>query len=177
MPPTLPGAKPMYYNFANTLVSVQTVTLSHFGADGGIKFEYVTPDRRTSEVSADGKVHVVRENDPRMLVTLTFKRVCPAAWTLRNLSDQCDAQEDEGLGLATFSFAFQESLVPGRNGNADSCVSPMAYFKSVPAPEFMKGEGELEFVIELPYGRAEFRPGNTMALGNLAVTTTPNANV
>lgn len=174
MPPTLPGAKPMYYNFANTIVSVQNVPLSHFGSDGGIKFEYVTPDRRTSEVSADGKVHVVRENDPRMLVTLTFKRVCPAAMTLRLLSNLCDAQEDNGLGLATFAFSFQESVVPGRNGNADTCTSPVAYFKSVPAPEFMKGEGELEFVIELPNGRSEFIPGSALALQSIVVApTTP----
>jgi len=175
MAPPIPGAKPMYYNFANVFVAIQGVPLSHYGADGGVKFEYVTPERRMSEVSADGKVHVTRENDPRMLATITFKRVCPAAWTLRNLSDQCDLQEDSGLGLGYFGFDFSESGVPGKNGNGDTCNAPVAYFKSVPAPEFMKGEGELEFVIELPNGRAEFRPGNIMALGGMAVTTTPTA--
>lgn len=162
MAPPIPGTRPMYYNPALCLVSVQGVVLGHF-ADGGIAFEYVTPERRTSEVGLGGEVHVVRDNDPRMRVKLTFKRVCPAAYTLRALALACDAQEDAGGPLGTFRFQFQESAVLGANGNGDMCDSPVAYFESVPAGSFEKTEGELEFVIALPNGRAEFIPGVSLS--------------
>lgn len=162
MAPPIPGARPMYYNPALCLCTVQSIPLSDF-ADGGIAFEYVTPEQRTSEVSIDGGVHVTRSNDPRMRVKLTFKRVCAAAYTLRALALACDFQEDAGGALGHFAFTFEESPEPGINGNGDTCFSPLAYFESYPAGNFEKSEGDLEFVIALPNGRAEFKPGVTLS--------------
>lgn len=174
MAPPIPGARPMYYNPALCLCTVQNIPLADF-ADGGIAFEYVTPEQRTSEVGLAGEVHVTRGNDPRMRVKLTFKRVCAAAYTLRALALACDAQEDNGGPLGHFAFTFQESPVVGVNGNGDTCFSPLAYFESYPAGNFEKSEGDLEFMIALPNGRAEFKPGVTLStlvgFNTLAPTT------
>lgn len=173
MPTPTAGTTPLYYNFADVLVLFNGIPLSHYGADGGVTFEYVTPEIRTSEVSADGQVHVMRNNDPRMLCKITLKSVCPAMLTLRELDMLCRMREDNGGGLGYFRFGFNESKVPGVNGNGDTCDSPVAYFQSIPAREFGKNEGEQEFVIELPNGRDEFRSGRN--LSQYAVTTAPIA--
>jgi hypothetical protein len=162
MPPSAPIAKPTFYDFAQCLVTIQGVALSHYGADGTIAFEYYTPELRTSDVSADGKVHMVKNNDPRMRVKLTFKRVCPAVYTLRNLAQTQDGLERNLGGLQTFNFGFWESVNAGpanTNGNGDSCVEPFASFETLPAPEYGKDEGELEFSIFLPNGREVFQFG------------------
>ncbi len=159
MPP-LVVAKPTYYDFAQCLVTVQGFPLSHFGADGTIAFEYLTAELRTTDVSADGKVHVVKNNDPRMRVKLKFKRVCPAALTLRELAQAQDLAEQLGGGLQVFAFTFRESVNPVvLNGNGDSCIESFAFFETLPASEYGKEEGELEFSIILPNGRMNFTFG------------------
>lgn len=158
-----PVAKPLSYDFAQVLVTIGGMALSHYGAEGSVKFEYLTPEIRTSDVSADGYVHVVRNNDARMRCTITLKRVGPSNYWLRAFADAQRLSEENGAGLQTFQFDFLESVVPGGNGNGDACSEPYAFFETVAAPEFGKSEDEMEFAVILPNGRNVFRPGTTLA--------------
>lgn len=168
--PANPVAKPRWFDLRQCQVSINGVALGDYGS-GGIKFSYVTEETKTSELSLDKIVHVSSNVDPRMRATLSFKRVCPAAYMLRDLAARMEQAEFNGSGLQVFRFSFMESRAPGVNGNGDSVMDSNCYFISVPASELMETEGDLEFVIELPSGRFLYQPGINFL--NTGVTTIP----
>jgi len=168
--PANPVAKPRWFDFRQCQLSFNGVPLGDYGA-GGIKFAYVTEEVKASELSLDKIVHVSANVDPRMRATLSFKRVCPAVYMLRDLAARMEQVEFNGGGLQVLRFSFMESLAPGVNGNGDFVMEPNAYFFSVPGSEFMDTEGDLEFVIELPSGRFLYQPGTNFL--NTGVTTIP----
>lgn len=149
------------YNFGAVHCSIGPVTLSNFGADGSVSFEY-SSQIVESEVSADGYVVYTSNNDDRVQVTITLSEASKAV-------DLLDAQmrkqvENMHQGKAIDELVFyMEDPATG-----DFIRSPYTVFLQEPGISKSKSLGTREFRLELPYARFAFQH----AKGQSNATTT-----
>jgi len=140
-------AAPRFYNFANVHFSVNGVTLSDYGEDGGIEAEFPTGEFVESMVGADGLVHANYINDDRMRITITVQALSFAADYLNNLYRLFRDSIELGTQPALLTVQMIDPASGERYG------SGFAYFISAPAFSKTKEQGTREYVIELPDGR------------------------
>lgn len=142
----LPRAGAKFWSFAQTMFSIGGITLADYGADGGIGFDPQS-DEVESNLSADGIVHYADNHDRRLRATIKVMNNSFAADHMFRLAQtQRRTRQSTGL-MPPIMCSYNDPITRRR------VVSAAAVFITVPGMQSQKEEGELEFVIEFPYGR------------------------
>lgn len=150
-PPGLP--RPAFsYNFAAVQCIIGTVSISNYGADGSIEFEFPSQIAE-SEVSADGYVTYVANSDERVRVRI---RVAENSGVLALLQNFIRTQVQASFQGAPVPFLNFRFFCPS---TGDAVNSQYAVFLNEPTPSKSKALGTREFLLELPDARFRIQQG------------------
>ena len=143
--PGMPRAA-FQYSFARVQCIVGTISLNHFGDDGGIEFEYAT-DLVEATTSADGFRTYTALNDESVKVTITLK---PHSRAIPLLDALVKAQ------VATIGIKPQMTPLPFfflDPSTGSTVASEYCVFMSEPVQSATKSVTDRVYVLDLPYAR------------------------
>lgn len=129
------------YDLAQVFLTLNGIRIAGFGEEGAVEFESVA-DIGEHIVSADGQVVFSRNNDKRVIATITVLETSRSA---RDLDEMRRAQE-AAPSIVPLVFYMQDTI------SGDEISEQYATFLNRPMPSKGKGAGEREFRLVLPYG-------------------------
>lgn len=148
----LPGR----HNLRSVQLSINGVPISGYSEDGGIEFEYASPELVTATYGADGHVAVSVNNNDAMICRISLLQTTRAYGLVYGL------YQAQRLALK-LSPVIPPTPFLMVAPNGDKVDDPFAIFMEIPAPNQSAVAGERVFSLLLPSARSRI----VLGVGNL----------
>lgn len=137
------------YDFKANDISVGGFLLSGYAAEGGVEYE-MSSEIGEHVAGADGQVTFSRNNDKRVVATIT---VMETSRSYQVLAELMQAQQDE-TSVQPLAYMHRDSI------NGDTVASAYVVFLNRPTPSKARAAGEREFQLLLPYAADKIKFGS-----------------
>lgn len=141
------------YDFKENDIVVGGHRLSGFAEDGGVEYDMAS-DIAEHISGADGQVTASKNNDNRMVATITVMETSRAYAVLAELMQS----QQQSKTYGPLPYLHRDNI------NGDLVKSKYAVFLNRPGPSKARAAGEREFRILLPYAadKVKFGPSNVI---------------
>lgn len=141
------------YDFTENDVVLGGHRLSGYGEDGGVEYEQAS-EIGDHVAGADGQVTFSRNNDKRVIATITVMETSRAYQVLAELLRAQQAQTE----IEPLTYLHRDNI------NGDQVQSKYAVFLNRPNPSKERTAGEREFQVLLPYAADKMQLGTKNVL-------------